>query len=97
MATMAKTIPEETAEQYSMVLYNLITNCVMESSDRLVVGIPDSALSQHLQLDAELTLDKAKKQIHQWEAVEEQQQVLNEVGRLGNLEALLLHKVKETT
>ena len=65
MATMAKTIPEETAEQYSMVLYNLITNCVMESSDRLVVGIPDSALSQHLQLDAELTLDKAKKQIHQ--------------------------------
>lgn len=56
MATMAKTIPEETAEQYSMV-----TNCVMESSDKLVVGIPDSALSQHLQLDAELTLDKAKK------------------------------------
>lgn len=28
--------------------------------DRLVVGIMDSALSQHLQLDAELTLDKAK-------------------------------------
>ena len=74
-----------------MVLYNLVTNCVMESEmirDRLVVGIPDSALSQCLQLNAELTLDKAKKQIRQWEAVEEQQQALNEVGRLGNLEAL---------
>jgi len=51
-----------------MVLYNLVTNCVMESKmirDRLVVGILDSALSQHLQLDAELTLDKAKKQMCQ--------------------------------
>ena len=33
--------------------------------DRLLVGIRDTALSQQLQLDAELTLEKAKKRIWQ--------------------------------
>ena len=33
--------------------------------DRLVVGIRDSALSEQLQLESELTLDKAKQFIRQ--------------------------------
>ena len=44
--------------------------------DKLVVGICDNALSEHLQMEAELTLDKAKRLIHQWEAVKEQQATL---------------------
>ena len=44
--------------------------------DRLVVGIRDAQLSQQLQIDADLTLEKAKKKIHQREAVAEQQQIL---------------------
>ena len=44
--------------------------------DRLVVGIQDASLSQRLQLGPDLTLEKAKKLVHQREAVQEQQQVL---------------------
>ena len=39
--------------------------------DRLVVGIRDKALSERLQLDAELTLEKAKTAIRQHEAVQD--------------------------
>ena len=44
--------------------------------DRLVVGIKDTALSQKLQLDSELTLEKAMKAVRQKEAVREQYQTL---------------------
>ena len=44
--------------------------------DRLVVGIRDGALSAKLQLEATLTLEKAKKTIRQKEAVQEQHQQL---------------------
>ena len=44
--------------------------------DRLIVGIRDNALSERLQLDADLNLEKAKKAIQQWEAVREQQKTL---------------------
>ena len=40
--------------------------------DRLVVGIRDAALSQQLQLDAEPTLEKAKRRIRQKEVVGKQ-------------------------
>ena len=72
----------ETAEQYIMVLYDLAENCdygTMKDEmirDRLVVGIRDDSLSQKLQMDASLTLEKAKKEIRQKEAVHEQQQSL---------------------
>ena len=36
--------------------------------DRLVVGIRDEHLSQQLQMDPELTLEKAKTRIHRKEA-----------------------------
>ena len=41
--------------------------------DRIVVGIRDEAMSQKLQLDADLTLESAKKLVRQHEAVREQQ------------------------
>ena len=37
--------------------------------DRLVVSIKDATLSERLQMDEALTLDKAKKLVHQKEAV----------------------------
>jgi hypothetical protein len=54
-----------------MDLYRLAQSCeygeLAEEMFRahLVVGIRDAALSERLQLDAELTLEKAKKQIRQ--------------------------------
>ena len=65
-----------------MALYDLAENCEygnMKSEmlrDRLVVGIRDQSLSEKLQMDSDLTLEKAKKQIRQREAVHEQQQEL---------------------
>ena len=46
--------------------------------DRLVVGYRDLALSERLQLNPDLTLEKAKTMIRQREAVHTQQQVLKE-------------------
>ena len=72
----------ESAEQYIMELYRLAESCNYGDfkdemiRDRLVVGIRDAALSQQLQLDPELTLEKAKKKIRQREAVGEQQREL---------------------
>ena len=47
--------------------------------DCLVVGIRDSSLSERLQLESELTLDRAKQLIHQRESVQCQQELLNPV------------------
>ena len=75
---------DESAEQYITSLYNLVENCEYGDlasdmiRDRLVVGIRDNALSQRLQMDSELTLEKAKRQIRQREAVQEQQTILHQ-------------------
>ena len=66
----------ESAEQYITALYQLAENCNYDElkseviRDRLVVGIRDNNLSQHLQMDPELTLDKVKTRICQKEAVQ---------------------------
>ena len=76
----------ESAEQYITCLYSLIETCEYGTfkeemlRDRLVVGIRDAAMSQKLQMDAELTLEKAKKSIRQKEAVHEQQRELQGDG-----------------
>jgi hypothetical protein len=44
--------------------------------DRLVVGIHDKALSERMQMEAGLTLEKAKTLIRQREAVKEQGQIV---------------------
>ena len=56
----------ESAEQFIVELYNLVEFCNYGElasemiRDRLVVGIHNRHLSKHLQLDSELTLEKAK-------------------------------------
>ena len=89
-------LPGESAEQYIVELYNLAEHCnygELKSEmirDRLVVGILDKKLSEHLQLDPDLTLEVPKKKIRQREAVQEQQQILG--GAVSNS----LEEVKQT-
>ena len=92
----------ETAEQYIMTLYTLAEPCEHGNlkdemiRDRLVVGIRDHALSVRLQLDADLTLEKAKKSVRQREAVQEQQLVLKGASEPSNVPSSLkvLHSRK---
>ena len=58
----------ETAEEYITALYALAKTCNYKAElqdemihDRLVVKICDKALSEKLQMDAKLTLERAKK------------------------------------
>jgi len=80
----------ETAEQYITALYSLVETCEYPADlvdemlrDRLVVGMRDSALVEHLQLDSELTLEKTKKAMRQKEAVKEQNQQLQSESGSG--------------
>ena len=50
---------------------------------RLVVGIRDNVLSERLQMEPELTLDKAKRLIRQREAVKEQQETVRNRNKEG--------------
>ena len=76
-------LESESAEQFITVLYSLAENCEYGTlkdemiRDRLVVGIRDISLSERLQMDPDLTLEKAKKTIRQREAVHEQQKLLH--------------------
>ena len=75
-------LPDEPAEQFIANLYNLASDCNFGDlkneliRDRIVVGIRDASLSERLQMDPELTLEKAKTLVRQREAVREQQQTL---------------------
>jgi len=57
----------ESVEQYISALYELVETCEYGTlinemlRDRIVVGIRDLALSEHLQMDVDLALEKAKK------------------------------------
>eukprot|EP00731_Ephydatia_muelleri_P025358 Em0017g441a len=89
----------ETVDQYIAVLHNLAKNCdygKLKSElirDRIVVGIRDSALSQRLQLDPDLTLEKAMRVARQWEAVQEQQEILREAADSKELDSTVIkHK-----
>lgn len=72
----------ETADTFITSLYALAEHCgygALHSEmirDRLVVGIRDKRLSESLQMDAELTLDKAVLKIRQSELVKKQQDLL---------------------
>ena len=72
----------ESTEQYLLVLHALARNCEYGQlrdeliRDRIVIGILDKALSKRLQMDPELTLEKAARLVRQSESVGEQQQVL---------------------
>ena len=89
-------------EQYIVELYNLVEHCNYGDfksemiRDRLVVGILDKTLSERLQLDPALTLEKAKQMISQREAVQEQQQVLKGAGT-NSLEEMWHPRNKKNT
>jgi len=67
----------ETSEQYITALYNLVETCDYADlkeemiRDRLVVGIRDKFLSERLQMNAALTLEKAKTAVRQREAIQD--------------------------
>ena len=60
-------LEEESIEQYITALYELVETCEYGGfqqemlRNRIVIGIRDQALSERLQCDAELTLEKFKR------------------------------------
>ena len=58
--------------------------------DKIVVGIRDQSLSERLQLDPTLTLDKAKTLTQQRKAIYKQQTILSKgkSGQLSQVEAI---------
>ena len=74
----------ESSEQFITDLYRLAEDCEYGNltdqmiRDRIVVGIRDRALSEKLQMDPDLTLEKAKMQVRQREAIHEQEQILKQ-------------------
>ena len=71
-------LSNELAEQFITVIHKMAENCELGNMkdelirDRIVVGIRNESLSEHLQIEAELTLHKTKRLIRQREAVREQ-------------------------
>ena len=67
----------ESTEQYLLVLHALARNCEYGQlreeliCDRIVIGILDKVLSKRLQMDPELTLEKASRMVRQSESVGE--------------------------
>ena len=82
--------PGESVEQYITTLHRLAETCGYGDlkdemlRDRLVVGIRDIAMSEKLQFESNLTLDKAMKMIRQKEAVKDQQGKLLGDGSKAN-------------
>ena len=74
---------DESVDHFITEIHRLADNCEFGDMkdqlirDRLVVGIRDCALSECLQLEADLTLDKVKKLIRQREAVRVHQDFLH--------------------
>ena len=64
---------DESTEQYLLVLHALARNCEYGQlrdeliRDRIVIRILDKALSKRLQIDPELTLEKAARMVRQSE------------------------------
>ena len=75
-------LADKSVEHFITNLYQLVEHREYRElkenivQDRIVVGIHGSALSERLQLDSELTLEKAKKLVQQNEVVHEHQQFL---------------------
>ena len=73
----------ESVDEYITSLYTLVESCDYGPlrdemlRDRIVVGIRDAAMSEKLQLDPELTLEKTKRLVRQKEAVHEQHRELH--------------------
>ena len=74
----------ESVDAFITALYGLAEHCGYGNlhdemvRDRIVVGIRNAALSEKLQLDAELTLEKAVTYVRQSETVKQQQTLLRD-------------------
>ena len=72
----------EPVDEFIMDLYRLAEHCQYEAlhdeliRDRIVVGLHDSALSEKLQMDAKLTLDKAVTAARQAESIKREQTLM---------------------
>ena len=91
----------ESVEKYITELYHLAETCEYGDlkeqllRDRIVVGIRDRAISQRMQMDPDLTLEKAKKMAMQSAAVKEQQSLFKELeGDKGNPRSRRTREVK---
>ena len=77
-----KQLQDETVDSFITDLFCLAEHCAYDRlreemiRDRLVVGLRDASLSEKMQLDPELTLDKAMAMARQSEAVHKQQPVV---------------------
>ena len=85
----ARQLSDETAEHFITRLHRLSDNCEFGElkadmiRDRLVIGIRDLQLSERLQLEPDLTLQRAEKLIRQRQAVKEQQVILKQPANLA--------------
>lgn len=99
---MRKQEEGETIDSFVTALYALAEHCGYADlhdemiRDRLVVGLRDAKLSEKLQLDSELTLDKAITQARQTEAVHQQQPLLRGEGAEKNVPVGAVHKRTST-
>ena len=80
--SLCKLLQDETVDDFIADLLCLAEHCTYGElreemiRDRLVVGLLDATLSEEMQLDAELMLDKALTMAHQTEAIRQQQPVV---------------------
>ena len=83
----------ESVDNFVTALYGLSEHCQYGGlrdemiRDRIVVGLRDSSLSEKLQLEADLTLEKAVTSARQREAVKKQQKVVRAEGS-SNVDAV---------
>lgn len=87
--------PGESVESFITAVHSLAEQCdfgaIKEDliRDRIMVGIRDAKLSESLQLDADLTLEKAVTRVRQSVAVKKQQQILRGAEQLiGHVESI---------
>lgn len=90
----------EPVDSFVTALYALAEHCsygVLHDElirDRLVVGLSDKVLSERMQLDAELTLDKAVRMARQSEEVKKQQASLRGDTRAQASDAKSVDRVR---
>ena len=79
---LAYQLADESAEQFITRLHQLAVNCEFRDlknemiRDRLIIGIRDGQLSEQLQMESDLTLQKAEKLVRQRAAVSQQRKAL---------------------
>ncbi|UYV82094.1 K02A2.6-like [Cordylochernes scorpioides] len=91
----------EKVNEFITALHSLAEHCNFEMlhdeliRDRIVVGVRDRALSERMQLDADLTLVKATLMAKQLESVKEQQSSLYQQDSVDQIKKMPNH-IKET-